>query len=319
MPGFTSLLSLVLPSVLLTGDARINDLAPGDHTFTLEHGGRQRRYMVHIPRNLRRGPASLVIALHGGGGHGKQFKEANGLDAVADAQGFIVAYPDGTGRMGNRLLTWNAGVHCCGYAREQNVDDVGFLARVIGDIGERTPIDAGRVYMTGHSNGAIMAYRFAAERADLVTAIVPVAGAMDVERFAPVRDVAVLHIHSVDDPRALYAGGMGPPFPGTDTRIHHEPVRTGLDRWAVHNGCGALIAVGQVLRGTGSDRGQSATRLAAQGCRSGGTVEHLRLEQVGHGWPGTTARGLMRRTLGRDTGLIEASREVWSFVSQFSR
>ena len=72
-----------------------------------------------------------------------------------------------------------------------------------------------RVYVTGHSNGAIMAYRLAAEAADRVAAIVSVAGAMALYDPQPSRAGPVLHIHSVDDPRALCDGGEGPPFPGT--------------------------------------------------------------------------------------------------------
>ncbi len=51
---------------------------------------------------------------------------------------------------------------------------------------------------------------------------------MTLERIAPARPVPVLHIHSLDDPRALYGGGLGPPFPLTDVRVSHRPVVDGL-------------------------------------------------------------------------------------------
>lgn len=62
---------------------------------------------------------------------------------------------------------------------------------------------------------------------------------MDVTEFRPVRRVAVLDIHSLDDPPALYAGGPGPAFPGTDHRVDHQPVERGLALWAANNGCAA--------------------------------------------------------------------------------
>jgi len=63
-------------------------------------------------------PAALVLAFHGGGGNASSFKGYAGLDALADREGFVVVYPDGSGARGRRLLTWNAGA-CCGYAAAQ--------------------------------------------------------------------------------------------------------------------------------------------------------------------------------------------------------
>jgi polyhydroxybutyrate depolymerase len=295
-------------------------LSPGDHSFTLAHGGAERRYILHLPRSLPAGrPAPVMIALHGGGGRAAQFQRENGLDAVAERHGFIAVYPDGSGPLAGHLLTWNAGEHCCGWARDKQVDDVGFLAALLADLGRRIRVDARRVYVTGHSNGAIMAYRFAAERADLVTAIVPVGGAMDLARFAPTRPVAVLHIHSADDPRALYEGGLGPPFPGTQKRIQHQPTLAGIERWAKFNGCRPPPIERGTMQGSGRDRGQSATRLVYEGCRPDGAVEHLRLHGVGHGWPGSDARRRMQRVLGPPTHLVYASEEAWAFASRHAR
>lgn len=299
--------------------ARRPGLAPGDHTFTLLHDGATRQYIVHVPPSAGTGPVPLMVALHGGGGHAAQFQRENGMDAAADRHGFLVAYPDGTGPLSGRLLTWNAGEHCCGWALAHRIDDVGFLAAMLQDLKQRTGIDPKRVYVTGHSNGAIMAYRFAAERAELVTAVIPVAGAMDVGGFKPSRPVAVLHIHSVDDPRALYAGGLGPPFPGTQQRVQHQAAMAGIEQWARFNGCRLPPVEREARQGSGRDQGQSTTRLVYEGCGAGGAVEHLRLRGVGHGWPGTDARRWLRRILGPPTHLVDASEEAWAFASRHSR
>lgn len=129
------------------------------------------------------------------------------------------------------------------------VDDVGFAVAVIADLERRTLLNRRRIYATGHSNGGIMSQRLAAERPDFVPAIASVAGSLDVREFSPARAVPVLQVHSVDDPRALYDGGLGPPFPGTNNRIFHQPVQAGLDRWVAVNGCRATPDTADMRRG----------------------------------------------------------------------
>jgi polyhydroxybutyrate depolymerase len=293
---------------------------PDPVQVTLTHDGRQRSYLIHVPPRRGGRPLPLLLAFHGGGGNAAGFRDYAGLDAVADREGFIVVYPNGTGPLRSLLLTFNAGNNCCGPAQRQQVDDVGFAAAVVEDVARRTAVDRRRVYATGHSNGAIMAYRLAAERADLVAAIVPVAGAMSLDRFAPSRPVPVLHIHSVDDPRALYAGGVGPPFPGTNNRVTHAAVDDALRKWTAHNGCGTAPTVVETRRGQPgtSDAGQTATRLQYAPCRTGATVEHWKLTGSGHGWPGGPSP--VREALsGPRTTLVSAAEEIWRFVSKYQR
>jgi polyhydroxybutyrate depolymerase len=148
-----------------------------------------------------------------------------------------------------------------------------------------------------------------------VAAIAVVAGSLDLAGFAPRSTVAVLQIHSVDDPRALYDGGLGPPFPGTERRVMHQPVLAGLGRWAGANGCAASADTTDRRR-QGS---HTATLLVWRGCRDGVEVAHWRLTGAGHGWPGDTPPAGGERLAGPQTTVVRAAAEVWAFVSRFRR
>ena len=292
-------------------------LGPGNHTITLVHGGRERRYRVHVPHGGS-GARPVMLAFHGGGGNAAQLQRSAGLDRVADREGFLAVYPDGTGPVSGRLLTWNAG-SCCGRAVLERVNDVAFVRALVADLARRAVVDSSRIYATGHSNGAMMAYRLAVEAGDLVAAIVPVGGGMVVAEFRPSRPIPLLHIHSVDDPRALYDGGLGPPFPSTDHRVDHPNIPAVLRRWAEFNGCRETARELRSVRGrSGSESdGHTATRLDYGPCR-GAPVEHWRLTGAGHGWPGASGPGL-ERIIGPRTDVIQAAEEVWRFVSGFRR
>ena len=294
-------------------------LGAGDHDRSLTVDGLTRTYIAHVPPRVSEGrPLPLVLAFHGGGGNASGFKAYAGLDALADREGFVVVYPDGSGRLGRRLLTWNAG-GCCGYAASQNVNDVAFTLAVVRDVARNVSIDPARVYATGHSNGAMMAYRLATEASERVAAIAPVAGAMQVASFLPAREVPVLHVHSVDDPRALYGGGLGPPFPGTQSRVTHRAVETELRRWIAHDRC--PVEPRTVEQRTTPIRGgpaHTASLLVWGPCASGAEVQLWKLTGAGHGWPGGHIR-LPESVMGPETATIDAALEVWRFVSRFRR
>jgi polyhydroxybutyrate depolymerase len=167
----------------------------------------------------------------------------------------------------------------------------------------------------------MMSYRLGAERADRIAAIALVAGSYDLGQFAPSRPVAVLDIHSVDDPRALYNGGLGPPFPGTNVRSSHRPVMEGIERWRRFNGCSEQVRTLETRKGAAPSggAGQTATLLAWDGCAKGGNVAHWKLTGVGHGWPGNTRTETREELIGPSTTLVIAAEEVWKFLAPISR
>lgn len=316
-------MTVAIASPSLAGTQEISKSTPvlsaGNHTVRIRFGGKNREYIVHVPGGA---PTALplLLAFHGGGGEAEGFQKYAGLDAVSDREKFLVVYPYGTGVLPRRLLTWNAG-ECCAQAMNNKVDDVGFAMAVIDDVIRQTPVDTKRIYATGHSNGAMMAYRLAAEHAERIAAIAPVSGAYNLEKFAPSRPVAVLDMHSVDDPRALYNGGMGPAFPGTNSTSSHRAVMDGIHRWTRNNKCTGDSTVAETRTGkAGSvNVGQTATLLVWKGCPPGGEVAHWKLTGVGHGWPGDEGAAKRERIIGPQTTLVIAAEEVWKFVSKVKR
>jgi poly(3-hydroxybutyrate) depolymerase len=122
------------------------------------------------------------------------------------------------------------------------------------------------------------------------------------------------------DENNLDAGGEGPPFPGTNRTIVHAPVMESIESWAtVQNRCEAGPDTGPVVEAAAPNDGQTTTLLQWNGCADGAPFDHLRLTGSGHGWPGVTVGRLWQNLLGPPTTVIDASAEVWAFVSEFSR
>src|SRR5687767_11965838 len=77
---------------------------------TLQHGGLERSYVVRADLTAaRHRRVPLVLVLHGGGGNAANAENMTGFTAKARREGFIVVYPEGTGPLADKLLTWNAG------------------------------------------------------------------------------------------------------------------------------------------------------------------------------------------------------------------
>jgi polyhydroxybutyrate depolymerase len=277
----------------LTVGCNVVASAAPDETGQLDFGGLTRTYIVHVPAGVEH-PSALVLNLHGKGGTGRGQQTLTHYDAVADAHGFAVVYPDGIGR------SWADG-RGTSEADRRGIDDVGFLSALVGKLVHDYGIDPGHVFATGMSNGAMMTNRLGCDRADLFSAIAPVAGSMGTNvGCAPARPIAVLEVNGTGDPLVPFDGGIlnGAGGPGT---VLSAPAMAA--RWREIDGCQGDPSE-DVLSGNGD--GTEVHRFTATTCADGTAVVFMQVDNGGHTWPGGT-QYLPKAIIGPTSHAFDAS------------
>jgi polyhydroxybutyrate depolymerase len=279
------------------GDSRDS---PAARRMTLSFQGRTREYLLYVPAAPNR---SLVLAFHGGGSTAAQLQRITGLDALADREHFIVAYPEAVER------SWADGRRETS-AERQGVDDVGFAKAVTDDIARTHAIDRSRVFATGLSNGAVFTHRLGCDAADTFAAIAPVIGAMAKNTAAacrPQRPVPVVAIQGRNDPSV--------PFDG-DEHLHSS--RETENIWRSLNGCAPTVlsaSLPVVVRD-----GTSIERRSYAGCRERGDVVWYEIEGGGHRWPPETVSDARSQAEnGVSSQNLHASEVIWAFFNDQAR
>lgn len=278
LPSLPSL-ATAAPAAATSATIATSALAqPGDHDLSLVWQGETRRYRVHVPPGFQANqPSAVLYFFHGGGGNLEHAANEAfyGQVGESDRRGHIVVFPNGHSRLrSGKLATWNAG-HCCGAARDKQVDDVGFVRALHAELQRQVRVDPARVFAAGMSNGGMMAYRLACEMSDVFSAIVAVAGTDNTRSCQPGRSVSVLHIHAKDDERVLFNGGAGQ---ASRHVTDFTSVPDTVSKWTRLNGC---QATGQVVLDAAGAR-----CVAHTGCRDGKQVQLCVTETGGHAWPG---------------------------------
>lgn len=259
-------------------------LGTGDYDFSLKHGGLERNYKVHIPPNYEKSvKTAVVIYIHGGGGSSAGSKN-DGIFTYSDKYGFILLSPAGTGVLKNKLFVWNLGPYLINgnienysnYATEHNVDDIGFLSKMIDDAKNNFNIDENRIFVTGISQGGTMSYRLACELSDKIAAIAPVAPPIVPMNCSPSRLVSIMHIHGTADPCAPFNGGASENCLGSEKELF-QSVQEMINRWLNINNC---LHESSIAYQKGS-----ATCISYGKCEENSEIELCTVEGMGHTYP----------------------------------
>ncbi|MEV8512186.1 PHB depolymerase family esterase [Dactylosporangium sp. NPDC051484] len=282
-------------------------VAAGSSEHSITVGGKKRTFRLYRPAKLSMSkPVPLVVMLHGAFGDGRQAEMAYGWNAMADRQGFVVAYPDGL------LRTWVVSDDCCGPGAHDGVNDVAFIDAMVTTVSDALPVDPARIYATGMSNGGMLAYRLACETTRFA-AIGVVAGKLLGQCPSP-RPISVIHVHGTGDDVVPYDGRPGKMNNGGEglipVKIDGGPVPDQIDRWRKIARCAAAQT-----RTTGE-----VTTSTAH-CPDGRDVELITVAGAGHQWPGGASQPAVERLLGLPppSKAVDATDSIWRFFSAHPR
>lgn len=281
---------------------------------TMEYGGRERSYYLHLPPATRSGrPLPVLLLLHGGGGSAAQALTDYPLLPLADRAGFALVAPDGTGPLPTeRLHTWNVSFGF-GYAQRNRVDDNGFIRALLLQLGQAHAIDPRRVYLTGLSNGAILCHFAGAANADLIAGIAPVVGTAAGRESGdstltwpvkPTRPLDVILFNGALDEHVPLEGGWQKKHADRSPRFVAS-AQESAGFWVESNGCAPTPKIDELPA-------QQATRYTWRGGRDGTRVVLYVLHNQGHAWPGGRAA---RAVADVPSPLLNAGEVLWTFFS----
>lgn len=268
---------------------------------SLIHNTLTRTYLVHLPPGYTgTTPLPLIIAMHGGFGSATNLQDQSQLSVKADAENFIVVYPEGVKNLLN-IRTWNAG-WCCGYASNNNIDDVGFINTLLDTLISQFAVDTSRIYATGMSNGGFMSYRLACELSNRIAAIAPVAADLSVPVCNPSRPVPIIQFHSYLDSSVVYTGGIG----NGVSNHYNSPHDSVLNAWSLKNNCGNT-------NDTIVDNSQY-TFVQWSNCDCNYVINYYITRDGGHSWPG----GSQTAIGDPPSAFINANDLMWDFFQMYS-
>lgn len=279
----------------------IGSLLPGATSVrVVKSGVMDRCYWIHVPPDYSPDrPVPLVISLHGFAERAPVQEWLSQWDTTADAESFIVVYPEGLGMP----LRWNIALA----ADVNKTDDVQFMRDLIAEVSGLASIDAERIYVNGISNGGAMTGRVACEMADVVAAVGMVSPLpLDPPSgCTPARPIPIIAFHGTADPVVLYEGGSTS-LPGARP-VTYPPVATWIAGWAKRNGCDpkpeALPRVADDVSG-----------VRYLGCDDEVDVLFYTIAGGGHTWPG----GSPIDVVGKTATSISADQMMWDFFNRYS-
>jgi poly(3-hydroxybutyrate) depolymerase len=152
--------------------------------------GKKRTYYLFVPEGLsKEKPAPLLVLLHGSGHNGKLLVEH--WQKLAAQEGLILAGPDA-----RDPSQWG-----------MPQDGPRFLYDLVEELKSTQPVDPARVYLFGHSAGAIFGLYMTALESEYFAAVAASAGAMKENTYSML-DEAERKV-----PVALFVGTRDPLFP----------------------------------------------------------------------------------------------------------
>ena len=174
------------------------------YDFFFDHNGVNRLYTLYKPENLKE-KAPLVFVLHGYTSNSTNIMNYSKMNEIADQNGFMVCYPQGTTNIYTGQTHWNANLK-----EMSSVTDSEFLTDLAKKLQAEFNLSEKNTFACGMSNGGFMSYTLGCERSDTFKAIASITGTMsgyDWNNCNP-NKVPVLQISGTNDMVVPMDGSM---------------------------------------------------------------------------------------------------------------
>jgi polyhydroxybutyrate depolymerase len=274
--------------------APARSLPAGSTERTIEAGGQQRRYLIHVPPGYDGSTKTpLVLLFHGLGGSPQAVIDTTSMDTLADQHHAILVAPLARGR----VTEWDFRT-----PSSDPTSDLAFVRDLVTELKADACVDSSRVYATGFSNGSVLALALACDGTTKFAAYGAVSGPYWSDSCRSSPPASIIYFHGLRDKVVPYAGAktvIGP----------LPPVNDVMASWAAHDSCPAASATTTVT--------QHVRHFTWKKCKDGSAVNVYVVDNGGHRWPGgkPVPSG---RVSGVMTQEIDASALIWRFFEQHS-
>ena len=265
----------------------------------------ERLFYLYLPKDYSEIEAAFpaMFSLHGYTSTAETNINYTDFQKLADAENFIVIYPQGLVHETKGGTHWNIDEIGPG----NSVNSIAFLESVLDWAGENFNVDLKRFYSAGMSNGGFMSYHLACNISSKIAAVASVTGAMSSFTYdnCSAQPTSVLQIHGMEDTVVPYAGTI------TSQGVGYRGIEDVMDFWARNNSCDLEPTIFPIPDISGD--GQGGSHKIFSNCANGVSVELYLLDGMGHEWPGK-----YERYGGSDEFDITSAEVIWSFFNQFN-
>ncbi len=258
----------------------------------------ERCWLIHLPTGYEMEEIHpLIINMHGFGGTNYGLYNYSHFDIIAEENNVIVVYPQGYQN------SWNAG-WCCGEAKDEELDDVGFILEVIAQITDEYPIDESRIYASGHSNGCAMTHKLTNEASHVFAAVGCMALYLLDAPSPSYTPTSLIEVHGLLDQIIPYGASYPSSMYFDQSLDGEEGAIQNIIDWGEMNGCegGALPTI--------FEQTYDYSIMGYDECEEGTEVKLLTLNFAAHTpYPSSSNNPT-------DVNTVQI---VWDFLSQFSK
>ncbi len=285
------------------------EITPGSRLVQMGHDNYIRNVTYYIPKKLRKRRRSLVMCLHSGGSSGDDITRLTrrNFNKLAESNNFIVAYPEALNNY------WNdAREDSISLSHHLNIDDVGFIGKVIDFAMDSFRVDPQHIFVSGFSEGGFMVFRLACEIPAKIQGFATVAAAMPLDQLvecAPDTTISLMMINGTRDPILPFEGGQ---------MVINEMEKGSIlsaeataDYWREINGCSEKSSLRDVPNRDTFDETRSE-RITWDDCKNKNKIVQIQVINGGHAWPGGR-QYLNEKNAGKVARDFEAADEIWKF------